>query len=302
MPVPFVGELAALGAAWLWATSSVIYGILGQKLSPLWLNLSKGVVAIALMLLTLILTRSAFPAIGAFPLAMLAISGAVGIGLGDTAYFTALNYLGARRTLLMETLAPLFASLLAWIFLQEALTLQAWSGIGLTLIGIAWVIGERTQGSVVTRRQPLVGVFWGILSALGQAVGSVLTRFALVDSEISPLWSALIRLVAGTACILVLMALKARRSPDRSWESPHWSRRLAGAIALTALGSTYLGLWLQQTSLKFAPVGISQTLIGTSPLFVIPIALLMGEVVSLQSIMGVVVAVLGVALLMLSGA
>jgi len=300
--IPFIGEFAALGAALLWAVSSVVYGILGQQLSPLWLNLSKGLIAIALILLTLVLTSPILPQINLpqmewLPLGGLILSGVVGIGLGDTAYFTTLNYLGARRTLLMENLAPPFAALLAWVFLDEILSLQAWFGIGLTLFGIAWVITERTAGSIVTHSHPLRGVGWGILSAIGQAIGSVLARSALVNSDISPLWAALIRLYSGTICIWVLLYFAKSRSLP-SARAPIWSRRLIIAIILTAFGSTYLGIWLQQTSLKFSPVGISQTLIGTSPLFVLPLAVAMGEKVSLRSLVGVLIAIAGVAILM----
>lgn len=294
--IPFLGELAALGAALLWAISSVIYGILGQKLSPLWLNLSKGIIAIAMCLLTLLVTTPVLPTIGWIPLSGLLLSGVIGIGLGDTAYFTALNYLGARRTLLMESLAPPFAALLAWAFLGEVLSLQAWLGIGLTLFGIAWVITERTAGSVVISPHPLRGISWGILSAIGQATGSVLARSALVNSEISPLWSTVVRLVGGTVCICLLLGIVKSRSPQHGL-TPIWSKQLVGAIILTAFGSTYLGLWLQQTSLKFSPVGISQTLIGTSPLFVIPLAMAMGEKVSWRSLLGVLIAIAGIGIL-----
>ncbi|MDP8963547.1 MAG: DMT family transporter, partial [Cyanobacteriota bacterium] len=103
----FGGELAALGAAFLWALSAVIYAHLGQKIPPLLLNLSKGVIAIALIAFTLILQGDYFPtAINAITLTILLLSGVVGIGLGDTFYFEALNNLGARRTLLVQALAP----------------------------------------------------------------------------------------------------------------------------------------------------------------------------------------------------
>jgi drug/metabolite transporter (DMT)-like permease len=59
---------------------------------------------------------------------ILALSGVIGIGLGDTAYFAAINRLGPRRALLLETLAPPIAALLALVFLQEALSLRAWLG------------------------------------------------------------------------------------------------------------------------------------------------------------------------------
>jgi len=47
------GEIAALSAAALWAVSAAIYSLLGQKIPPLLLNFLKGVVAIALIALTL---------------------------------------------------------------------------------------------------------------------------------------------------------------------------------------------------------------------------------------------------------
>jgi drug/metabolite transporter (DMT)-like permease len=73
-----------------------------------------------------------------------------------------------------------------------------------------------------------------------------------------------------------------------------WSPRLLGIIVLTAFGSTYLGIWLQQTALKFSPVGIAQTLTATSPLFVLPIAAMMGDKISMRAIFGVAIALAGI--------
>ena len=47
--INFGGELAALGAAFLWAMCAVVYAQLGQKIPPLVLNLSKGVIAMVLI-------------------------------------------------------------------------------------------------------------------------------------------------------------------------------------------------------------------------------------------------------------
>src|SRR5512147_1476317 len=96
----FTGELAALGAAFLWALSAVIYAHLGQKIPPLALNLSKGIIAIAFIALTLLVQGNYWPAdMNGVAVGCLLLSGVIGIGLGDTFYFEALNHLGARRTL-----------------------------------------------------------------------------------------------------------------------------------------------------------------------------------------------------------
>ncbi len=46
----FMGEIAALSAALLWAISSVVYTRLGLKIPPLKLNLYKGIIAIAFII------------------------------------------------------------------------------------------------------------------------------------------------------------------------------------------------------------------------------------------------------------
>jgi drug/metabolite transporter (DMT)-like permease len=287
------GEFAALGAALIWASASVVYTGVGRQLSPLVLNFTKGWIAIALILLTFLLTGQSIPNLSTTTIGMLALSGIVGVGLGDTAYFHALNCIGARRTLLFETIAPCLSAFLAWIFLQETLPVQAWFGILLTLGGIVWVVLERVPDQSATQNASLKGLVFSLLAALGQAGGAVLSRAALLGSEVDSLWSTLIRLLGGTVILLVWSLIEQPKEIIKSVQS----QRLFFVIAGTAFISTYLGIWLQQTSLKFAPTGIAQALTSTSPLFVLPVARLMGDRISLRSVIGVVIALLGVTLL-----
>jgi len=122
----------------------------------------------------------------------------------------------------------------------------------------------------------------------------VLSRAALSGTEIDPLWSTLIRLVGGTIVLAIWVAV--RQSP-REMLKPVQSRRLFTVVAGTAFISTYLGIWLQQISLKYAATGVAQALTNTSPLFILPIALWMGEKVSLRAILGVAISLVGVWLL-----
>jgi drug/metabolite transporter (DMT)-like permease len=289
----FIGEIAALSAALLWAISSVIYIRLGLKIPPLQLNFYKGIIAIALIVVTLIIQGAAFEDLSSSTTALLSLSGIVGIGLGDTAYFAALNSLGARRTLLLETSSPPIGALLALIFIGEQLTYSTWCGILLTILGIAWVISERNPvDKLSVSRQ---GILWGILAAIAQATGAVISRYALIQSDISPLESTLIRLVGGTVIIVVgLLFLPTAVNQTSKWQL---STRTLGIIAIAAFGSTYLGIWLQQISLKFAPTGIAQTFLATSPLFILPIVAWQGEKISLRAIVGVVISLGGIAMI-----
>ncbi len=321
----FVGEAAALTAAFLWAASTLMFGKLGRQLAPLVLNIVKGLFAIAFLSITLAIQQTVSDA--SFTLSLptdaailLIFSGAVGIGLGDTAYFSAINTLGARKALLLETLAPPVTAILAWIFLSEQLSTTSIIGILLTLIGIAWVVSERTPGTDHTQQG--AGIKFALLAVFCQAAGAVLSRSALDGTVVAPLWSSLIRLFAGLVFMGVLAIIQPHRlgdyqstakpymkpleSFDRSdWRS-RWQQSLADlktpslllGIATASFFATYLGIWLQQIALKYTAAGIAQALLATSPLFVLPMVALLGDRISWRATFGAAIALLGVWILL----
>ncbi|MEY2975969.1 MAG: hypothetical protein RLZZ435_106 [Cyanobacteriota bacterium] len=304
---PFIGEVAALTAAGLWALASVIYGWLGQQISALALNVLKGCAAIAMLLLTIALTETNFSLNAGIPLAAilpLSLSGVVGIGIGDTAFFKVLNTLGPRRALLLETLAPPLTALLGLFFLQEYLSLQAWLGILITIAGVAWVLSERTASLSYAFNPDLLkqGLAWAFVAEICQATGILLSRSVFLEMEISPLWSSLVRISAGTFTALLLFGFQRRGvklDPLQTVQQiqKRFTPRLLVGILLGAFGGTFLGIWLQQTAVKYTLAGIAQTLSATSPLFAIPIAVVCGEAVSLRSILGAIVSIIGIGVL-----
>ena len=290
----FQGEIAALSAAGLWAFATLMFGRLGKQLSPLALNLIKGTMAIGFIVLTLAIRQQLLASLPMGSVVLLLISGFVGIGLGDTAYFATVNTLGPRQALLLEMLAPPMAAVMSLVFLQEQLPLLAWVGMALTLAGIIWVVSERSpkvnsnnSKATITR-----GLCFGLIAALGQAIGSVLSRAALADTVVDPLWSTLLRLSAGLVCIGGLLLW---RRKEQTFTRP--SGRLLGGVAIAAFFGTYLGIWLQQVALKYSPTGIAQSLLATSPIMVLPMALVIGERITLRAVCGAVVALVGVWLL-----
>ena len=291
------GELAALAAACLWSVASTIYGVLGRSIGPMQLNLIKGIIAIALLLLTILISGEFAPNLPFLPVCLLFLSGAVGIGWGDTAFLAAINYLGARQVLLLGTLSPPMTAIAATIFLQERLNVSAWCGILLTILGVAWVVTERVpDSSEVDSTHLWQGIGFGLLAAITNTAGSIFSRAAFATASINPLWAALLRLIAGVLTILLWVWLSPRQ--QRTIFAPFWqSRRVILTSFFAAFCGTFLGIWLQQTAIKFTSVGIASTLLQTSPLFVIPIAIGMGEKVSLRAIVGVGIAIAGIGLL-----
>ncbi|MBA4386002.1 MAG: EamA family transporter [Anaerolinea sp.] len=295
----FKGEFFALGAAFLWALSSVLFKSLGKTIRPLELNLIKGISGFILFAITSLVIGEVFTSIRPAAVMALVISGAVGIGFGDTMFFEAINRLGARRSLLITILAPPMTVIFAWIFLRESLSLIAWVGIAITILGVAWVITEKSKNEHEESKFSWLGIFFGFLAALTQAAGAVLSRWALTESSVSALQSALIRLLAGTAVLLLWILI--RREKVGAWLKPAPKKQLWSILAAVILFGTYVAIWMQQLAFKFTNVGIAQTLLATSPLFILPVSALQKEKLSFRSVLGVLISIAGVGLIFLAG-
>ena len=230
-------------------------------------------------------------------LAILAVSGIIGIAAGDSAYFASLKRIGANKTLLLESLAPPLSGVLALVALGSVLPLQSWLGVLLTTLAITFVIfqpdarGEQTNWS---------GVGFGLLASVCQASGVVISHYALVAGDLSPLLGALIRLSIGVLAVAMVIAFFEKK-PFSSIKK-HLGQLTKSAF-LWLLGAifvgTFLALWLQQIALKHANPAIAQTLIATSPVFMLGIYVVKGEKVTAKSIIGTLAAIVGVSLFFL---
>jgi len=292
--VTFEGASAALIGAFLWAFSAILFEQLTDQISPSILNILKGATAIVFLSLTsVILGETGFQPFSKQG-AILFASGILGIGIGDTAYFQSVKMIGARRALLLFTLSPPITALIALVWLGEKLTFMAWLGIIITVIGVMWVVTEEdTSKSKNNRTKSLAsGVGFGVIAALGQAVGLVLSRSVMTGSGMTALQSAGLRLAAGITFILGYRIVKDRKNVISKVSG--LNRNTMGLIVLSAFLGTYICLWLQQIAISNLSAGIAQTILSTSPVFILPIAGFRGEKISLRAIVGACISILGV--------
>jgi drug/metabolite transporter (DMT)-like permease len=298
-----IGGIAALISALLWAISAIIFRNLGKSIPPVELNLVKDCMAVGLMLVTTLLLREHALVMPITTIGLLIISGIVGVGMGDTAYFESLNHLGSRFALLLGMLAPPMTGALAWIFMGESISLTSWLGIVVTIAGIAWVITEEQATEENVKINYKKGIQYAVIAALAQAIGAVISRYAMTASgaTISALQTSIIRLLAGIIYLAVLIIFSKKsaflwlRKDEVGGRTSTW--KLLRMVAVVGILGTYTAVWLQQVSIQFAPVAIAQTLLSTSPLFILPIIALRGEKLSFRAVGGVVVSLVGIVLL-----
>lgn len=288
-----IGELAALGTATCWAITSLVFAEASRRVGPLRVNLLRLPIALALLSLSLLLIERPLVELTAERLGYLAASGIIGLVIGDLAFFAALQRLGARLTSLLMSLAPVFAALAGVALLGEVPGGQGFAGIGVTLAGVTWVVGERRSSGGAGQREP-VGVLLGVIGGACQGFGLVLAKMGMAG-VVAPLAATWVRIGVATATIWILAMVTGRAAGVRA---PAGLRRAGLFIAAGAFFGPFLGVTLSLTAAKLTEVGIAATIMATSPVLVIPMVMATeGYRPSGRAVLGTIVAVAGVALL-----
>ncbi len=295
--MPCLGEIAALTTSVSWTFTAMFFSAASQRVGSFQVNLLRIPLALILLFSSYLLLFGDFTATR-FQIWMLALSGVIGLAAGDSFLFEAFVHLGARLALLVFSLSPAMAAIIAFLFLHESVSFIAAAGIGVTISGVFLVLLEKKsdhQNHAQTISIP--GVVFALFAALGQAIGLVIAKSAL-QMEINPLLATVIRMAAATLFIWPAAVLMGKI------QNPVKLFRDKGRAVLFLLGGTFfgpfLGVWLSMVAIKHTNTGVAATLMSLMPVFIIPLEMkIHGTRFSFRAISGTVLTVSGVAILFL---
>lgn len=287
--------IPSLLAMVLFAVSSVSarrsVGIFGPSTA----NFLRQIVAVLLLAAFVLLMGSGFlgPSMSWF-----LWSGVVGYGLGDAGVFLALPRLGSRLTSLMtQCLAAPIGALLEWVWRGQVPTgVQIVAG-SVILSGVFLALAPQ-RGSDWAGVKWKSGVWFGLLAALGQSGGAVLSRQGfelarLAGQEAHPMTVTLQRASAGLVVGGLWYGMDRLRSGPGAWRPALSQGRLW--LLVNALTGPTLGVVCYQWALARHPVSEVLPVVAMVPLAVIPLACwLEQERPTLRSLIGGMLAVAGV--------
>lgn len=295
-----IGELAALATSFFFALTSIIFSSAGRKVGSQVTNRIRLLFALTyLIILNTILFREPLPfSAESSRWIWLGISGIIGLSLGDTFFFQSLVSVGPRLGSLLLSLAPIFGSIIAWVFFGETLTPLQITGIVLALAGIAWVVMSHQEPPDTPHGHTRRGVFFGVLAGLGQAVGLVLSKQGMFG-EFSPFQANAIRMF--TAVLFTWVWTFAEGKAEATITALREKPRAIGLIALGALIGPLLGVTASLLAVQHAEIGVASTLMALPPVIVLPISyFLFKEKIGWQAVAGTALAIAGVAILFLA--
>jgi drug/metabolite transporter (DMT)-like permease len=296
----FIGELAALATSFFFALTALIFTMTGRMVGSQVTNRMRLTFAlIYLIILNIILFREPLPfSAESSRWVWLSLSGIIGLSLGDFFFFQSLISVGPRLGSLLLSLAPIFGSIIAWIFFGEILTALQSTGIVLALAGIAWVITSHEEPPDTPRGHTRRGVIFGVLAGLGQAVGLVLSTQGMFG-DFSPFQANAIRILAAVIFVWAWTAFDGKVT-----ETFTDLREKPQAIRLLLLGAfmgPVLAVSLSLLAVQHAEIGVASTLTGLSPVIILPISyFVFKEKLGWQAILGTILAIAGVAILFLA--
>ncbi len=290
-----VGCLAALGSALAWAVGSILFRRIGDHASPLGMNLGKGLLGLLLLGAALLFTGT--DPMNGRTVFFLALSGVVGIALGDTLFFMALVRLDPRLTLLLATVGQVATVLGAMVFLGERPGALAWVGIPLVLGGVTWVMAEQMpHEDKAGKRLRMVGIGLGLAASLCISGGFLLAKVGLED--VSAMQGTFWRFAFGMAGLATFGWVRGELT---TWLRPFTSVGLLRRIVVAVLVITFGGFWLTMVGYKYTDASVATILMSTEPLFILPLArIFMEERITPRAVVGACVAVAGVIAILLS--
>ena len=263
-------DLLALGAAACWAVGSVMSVMPSRHLGAFAFTRWR-MAMVAVMLWSVVAVTGSWRSFAPADWGVMAVSGLIGIFIGDTALFSAMNRLGPRRAGVLFATHAAFSAALGFVLLGERMSLQALLGAVLTLAGVmtAMALGrhkDETHEWEANHGHVGSGVALALLAALCQAVGSLVAK-PVMAAHVDPVMASAVRVTVATAAhgVLLLSGFQAARATQAPTARVLVRTGLNGFIAMG------IGMTLVLLALEKGDVGMVAILSSVSPILVLPL-------------------------------
>ena len=280
-------------AALCWAVASLISADVTRKIGGLAFNRLR-LFFVSIMLIGYTFYLDTWNTINHEFLFTILFSGIIGIFLGDTLLFIALQKIGPRRNNILFSLAAPFTVILNIIFLNEIMSTINLIGCIIVFCGVVVAIAygnskDKNHRWEVVEGNIYLGVSLGIGAALCQAIGLIMMK-PILTMGADPIASAALR----TAISFVFLAFTFFLNYKIFNTKTNLSFKIVGQSIISGFLGMALGMSLLLIALKYADAGIVATLSSTSPIMILfLIWLLTKKIPTIGAWIGTVLAIIG---------
>lgn len=263
-------DLYALAASACWACGSLLSVNPARHLGAISFTRWR-MLMVMVMLWSVVVILDDWHPISTGDLLLISLSGFIGIFLGDTANFAAMNRLGPRRSGMLFSTNALMSALFGFIIFSERMSTQAALGGALTIGGvmIAILYGRRpteyhhwelNQGHLG------IGIALGLAAALCHSLSTLIAK-PVMSGGMDPILASAIRVSVSVGGHFLLYW--AGIGPVRSKQTP--TPRVLAQTALSGFVGMALGMSLLLLALRQGDVGMVAILSSVTPILILPL-------------------------------
>ncbi|MGY5870760.1 MAG: DMT family transporter [Candidatus Thorarchaeota archaeon] len=295
-PELLIGTLVGLFTAFLWAISTNVYKTQSDEATPLAISTLKMWAAMGFMSFIVIIPFRTTPFYVPYEsLLFLIASVTIGLVLGDLAYLTAQERIGVSYAFPIANIYPISTYIIAIFLVGETIIISRFLGVVIAVIGVTLL--SRAQAdeneSQELAKFDRLGIGLAFVAAICWSLGSVLLQIGITD--VDPIDANFVRMVFGGAIIAPLFLTAIKQG------MPKPTRRATKIVMVAGFLGMTMGSLLYTYTVKLIGASVASLLGSTSPLFAVPISiLLLKESFSRKSLLGVLLTVLGVALVVVA--
>ena len=263
-------DLFALAAAACWAFGSMLSVTPSRHLGAFAFTRLR-MLMVSVMLWLVVLALGNIQAISLMDFSLIALSGLIGILIGDTANFSAMNRLGPRRSGMLFSTNALITTFLGFVIFDERMSTQSAIGAILTITGvmIAIMYGRRKtedHGWELNYGHHGLGIALGLLAAISHSVATLIAKPVMAGS-MDPIMASAIRVTASCFGHFVLVWLGIR-SVQPAYTP---TLRVLAQTALSGFVGMALGMTFLLLALRLGDVGMVAVLSSVTPILILPL-------------------------------
>ena len=215
-----VGILFAIGASIFWSITVTILKPVTQNISPFLINPIKNSIGFILFFILFISTSTPlwYSHLYNYEYAIILISGALGMVLGDTIFIYALNKIGANRVAIVDSFSPVVIHIYSIILLSnQELSIMQISGFFITIAGLLILTYENDYDDIDYKTKRFgIALVLGAMACTGGGVvflKTVLERIAEpgLDGIKLNLWVTAFRLIPGVVLSWIIFSFQKDR-------------------------------------------------------------------------------------------
>jgi drug/metabolite transporter (DMT)-like permease len=234
----------------------------------------------------------------------LGLSGIISLVVGDYLSFKSYAILKPQKASVITTLSPTTALLFGIMLLNEKINIVGIIGMLITIVGVISISLGRSQRNAIksnTKTDTNKAILFGIAAAACHGLGLALSKKGLIIQKelgniTSPINATFIRLIIG---FLFLFIITLFSSNIKNYYLQIVANKSGSKqTILGAIFNPTLAVTLSMFSILYMDVAVAQTIFSLVPFFTLLIAFfVLKEKVTMQSLLGVFVALIGVGIL-----